>query len=58
MSFRDDAQIRSQLEAIGPARVRHLLSQQLLVHHLVKPAFDWLAELDAEEAANAARPRQ
>ena len=53
MSFRDPDEIRAQLEAMGSAKVKHLLSQQLLVHHLVVPAFAWLAEKEAE---NAARP--
>jgi len=52
-----DADNRKVLEVIGPARVKHLLGQSLLVHHLIQPAHAWLTELDEKEAADAARER-
>lgn len=39
---------RAALEAMGEVRVRHLLKQQMLVHHLIVPAYAWLDELDAK----------
>jgi len=47
-TLRDLGETRATLVVLGEARVRHLLAQQLLVHHLIVPAHEWLTELDAE----------
>jgi hypothetical protein len=48
---------RATLEAMGAARVRALLDQGRLVHHLNEPAMQWLAELDAKKGKpDAAEP--
>lgn len=41
-----DTEARATLEAIGEKRLRHLLSQGMLVSHLMQPAYAWLDELD------------
>lgn len=45
-------EIRATLEAMGEAKVRHMLSQQLMVHHLIVPAHEWLTELDQRKGGN------
>ena len=44
---RSDSELRATLVAMGEDRVRHLLKQQMMVHHLIVPAHEWLTELDA-----------
>jgi hypothetical protein len=53
MSGYTQADPRHVLEALGPAKVKALLSQQLLVWHLIQPAHAWLTELDEKEKADA-----
>lgn len=45
-------EIRTTLEAMGEAKVRHLLSQQLMVHHMIVPAHEWLTELDQQKGGS------
>ena len=44
---------RLNLMALGEVKVRHLLSQQLMVHHMIQPAHAWLDELDAKRKEEA-----
>ncbi len=51
---------RATLESLGELKVRHMLSQQTLVHHLIQPAYEWLTELDdrrREKEAMDATPK-
>lgn len=48
---------RANLEAMGETRVRHALSQGLLVSHLIQPAHEWLDELAARVAADAKKKK-
>ena len=53
-----DEEKRKALEELGEKRVRHLLSQSMMVHHLIVPAYGWLDELDAKREKEKAQPDQ
>jgi hypothetical protein len=51
---REPAAMRKTLEAMGPDKVRSLMAAGMLVWHLVVPATEWLAGIDAKEKRGAA----
>ena len=53
IASREPDAIRATLEKMGAVKVRLLMSQGMLVHHLIVPAVDWLAEIEEKKDAAA-----